>query len=187
MKKIMALMMSMMLVLSLAACGDTEETTSDASPVESVAEDVAESVEEDVAESVEEEIASEEEADTVSSLWDLANAETPDLAGTTWSFVGGCLDGVEMEQEDLDATLEMYGGKLELAFAEDGTAQMVQGAGALDGTYEYLEDGGISMNIDAAGTALDYTGIFSMVGDQLVLMLLNAGDDEGLNGLYFVQ
>lgn len=179
MKKFMALMMSMMLVLSLTACGDTEETTSDAAPVESVAEDVGESVEE--------EIASEEEADTVSSLWDLANAETPDLAGTTWSLVGGCLDGVEMEQEDLDATLEMYGGKLELAFAEDGTAQMVQGAGAWDGTYEYLEDGGISMNIDADGTALDYTGIFSMVGDQLVLMLLNAGDDEGLNGLYFVQ
>ena len=117
MKKFMALMISMMLVLSLTACGDTEETTSDAASVESVAEDVAESVEE--------EIASEEEADTVSSLWDLANAETPDLAGTTWSLVGGCLDGVEMEQEDLDATLEMYGGKLELAFAEDGTVQMV--------------------------------------------------------------
>lgn len=189
MKKFMALMMSMMLVLSLAACGGTEETVSDAAPVESVAEDVAESVEEDTAveTTVEEEIASEEEADTVSSLWDLANAETPDLAGTTWSFVGGCLDGVEMEQEELDYTLEQYGGKLDLAFAEDGTVQMVQGAGAWDGTYEYLEDGGISMNIDADGTALNYTGIFSMVGDQLVLMLLNAGDAEGLNGLYFVQ
>ena len=120
-------------------------------------------------------------------VWDLANAETPDLAGTTWSFVGGCLDGVEMEQEELDYTLEQYGGKLDLAFAEDGTVQMVQGAGAWDGTYEYLEDGGISMNIDADGTALNYTGIFSMVGDQLVLMLLNAGDAEGLSGLHFVQ
>ena len=61
MKKFMALMMSMMLVLSLAACGDTEETASDAAPVESVAEDVAESVEEDAAveTTVEEEIASE--------------------------------------------------------------------------------------------------------------------------------
>ena len=103
MKKFMALMMSMMLVLSLAACGDTEEVAGDAAPVESVAEDVAESVEEEavVDTDVEEEIASEEEADTISSLWDLANAEIPDLAGTTWGFTGGCMDGVEMEQEDL--------------------------------------------------------------------------------------
>lgn len=47
MKKFMALMMSMMLVLSLAACGDTEDVAGDAAPVESVAEDVAESVEEE--------------------------------------------------------------------------------------------------------------------------------------------
>ena len=72
MKKFMALMMSMMLVLSLAACGDTEDVAGDAAPVESVAEDVAESVEEEavVDTDVEEEIASEEEADTISSLWD---------------------------------------------------------------------------------------------------------------------
>lgn len=189
MKKFMALMMSMMLVLSLAACGDTEEVAQDAAPVESVAEDVAESVEEEavVDTDVEEEIASEEEADSVSSLWDLANAETPDLAGTTWSFTGGCLDGVEMEQEDLDATLEMYGGSLDLVFAEDGTVQMVQGGGAWDGTYEYVEDGGITMDVDASGTALSYNGIFSMVGDQLVLILMDANSTDGLNGLYFVQ
>ena len=178
MKKFMALMMSMMLVLSLAACGDTEEVAGDAAPVESVAEDVAESVEE--------EIASEEEADTISSLWDLANAEIPDLAGTTWGFTGGCIDGVEMEQEDLDSTLEMYGGSLDLVFAEDGTVQMVQGAGAWDGTYEYAEDG-ITMDVDANGTALSYNGIFSMIGDQLVLILMDANNTDGLTGLYFVQ
>ena len=93
MKKFMALMMSMMLVLSLAACGDTEEVAGDAAPVESVAEDVAESVEEEavVDTDVEEEIASEEEADTISSLWDLANAEIPDLAGTTWILLWKCM------------------------------------------------------------------------------------------------
>lgn len=189
MKKFMALMMSMMLVLSLAACGDTEDVAGDAAPVESVAEDVAESVEEEavVDTDVEEEIASEEEADTISSLWDLANAEIiPDLAGTTWGFTGGCIDGVEMEQEDLDSTLEMYGGSLDLVFAEDGTVQMVQGAGAWDGTYEYAEDG-ITMDVDASGTALSYNGIFSMIGDQLVLILMDANNTDGLSGLYFVQ
>ena len=136
MKKFMALMMSMMLALALVACGGdtTEEVVSDAAPVESVAEDVAESVEEDAAveTTVEEEIESEEDANVISSLWDLANAEIPDLAGTTWGFTGGCIDGVEMEQEDLDSTLEMYGGSLDLVFAEDGTVQMVQGAGSFD-------------------------------------------------------
>ena len=188
MKKFMALMMSMMLVLSLAACGDTEGVAGDAAPVESVAEDVAESVEEEavVDTDVEEEIASEEEADTISSLWDLANAEIPDLAGTTWGFTGGCIDGVEMEQEDLDSTLEMYGGSLDLVFAEDGTVQMVQAEGAFDGTYEYAEDG-ITMDVDANGTALSYNGIFSMIGDQLVLILMDANNTDGLSGLYFVQ
>lgn len=91
-----------------------------------------------------------------------------------------------MEQEDLDSTLEMYGGSLDLVFAEDGTVQMVQGAGAWDGTYEYAEDG-ITMDVDASGTALSYNGIFSMIGDQLVLILMDANNTDGLSGLYFVQ
>ena len=30
----------------------------------------------------------------------------PDLAGTTWSFCGGNLGGVQMTQDDYDAALE---------------------------------------------------------------------------------
>ncbi len=50
-----------------------------------------------------------------------------------WSFCGGNLGGVQMTQDDYDAALEQYGGKLEIVFSDDdSTVQMVQGGGTLE-------------------------------------------------------
>ena len=112
--------------------------------------------------------------------------EIPDLSGTEWNFAGGMIDGVEMEEEDLNATLETYGGTLQLVFGEDGAVTMVQGGGNAEGTYEYSDDNtAIKMTLDFGGTEVTYAGFLSEVGDTVTL--IDMSDLNGYDGLYFVQ
>ena len=112
--------------------------------------------------------------------------EIPDLSGTEWNFAGGMIDGVEMEKEDLNATLETYGGTLQLVFGEDGAVTMVQGGGNAEGTYEYSDDNtAIKMTLDFGGTEVTYAGFLSEVGDTVTLIAMS--DMNGYDGLYFVQ
>lgn len=124
-------------------------------------------------------------AEETVTLWDMPLCEAPDLSGTTWNFAGGLVDGVEMEQSDLDELLAMYGGSLQFVFNADGTAQMVQGGGTLEGTYEYLEGDAVGMIFDYNGTELRYACVFTDVSGQLVLMAMD--DGAGTMGMYFVQ
>ena len=119
-------------------------------------------------------------------LLDVPILEMPDLAGTTWSFCGGNLGGVQMTQDDYDAALEQYGGKLEIVFSDDGsTVQMVQGGGTLDGVCEYhYEDEGVRLTFDNNGTDLVYACVFADF-DGLTMVALS--DTSGYNAVYFVQ
>ena len=119
-------------------------------------------------------------------LLQVAVMEIPDLSGTEWNFAGGMIDGVEMEEEDLNATLETYGGTLQLVFGEDGAVTMVQGGGNAEGTYEYSDDNtAIKMTLDFGGTEVTYAGFLSEVGDTVTLIAMS--DMNGYDGLYFVQ
>ncbi|MGN1231231.1 MAG: copper amine oxidase N-terminal domain-containing protein [Anaerotignum sp.] len=124
-------------------------------------------------------------AEETATVWDMPLCEAPDLSGTVWNFTGGLVDGVEMEQSDLDEVLAMYGGSLQFVFNEDGTAQMVQGGGVLEGTYEYLEGEAVGVIFDYNGTELRYACVFTDVSGQLVLMAMD--DGAGTMGMYFVQ
>ena len=127
-KKLLAVMMSCTLILSMAACGDTEETDTTAPEDSVVSEEVIEDVSEDVVDDT-------TDTTVVESLWDLEREEVPDLTDTVWTFCGGCVKGVEMEQEQVDSALEnVYGGTLQIAFDGEGGAQMIQGGGTLNGT-----------------------------------------------------
>ena len=119
-------------------------------------------------------------------LLDVPILEMPDLAGTTWSFCGGNIGGVQMTQDDYDAALEQYGGKLEIVFSDDGsTVQMVQGGGTLDGVCEYhYEDEGVRLTFDNNGTDLVYACVFADF-DGLTMVALS--DTSGYNAVYFVQ
>ncbi|MGN1231780.1 MAG: copper amine oxidase N-terminal domain-containing protein, partial [Anaerotignum sp.] len=64
---------------------------------------------------------SDASAEETATVWDMPLCEAPDLSGTAWNFAGGLVDGVEMEQSDLDEVLAMYGGTLQFVFNEDGT------------------------------------------------------------------
>ena len=185
-KKYFACAMGLVLALSLAACGEeevvventNEEVTQEVQTQEVQTQEVAEAPTETVAET-----GTEAEG---GPLLQVAVMEIPDLSGTEWNFAGGMIDGVEMEEEDLNATLETYGGTLQLVFGEDGAVTMVQGGGNAEGTYEYSDDNtAIKMTLDFGGTEVTYAGFLSEVGDTVTLIAMS--DMNGYDGLYFVQ
>jgi len=193
MKKLLAILLSLMLALSITACGGEEETAEVAEAVEEdvVKEAVEEAIEEEVVEEevveeevVEEEVVEEEATEYTGGLFDLPLAETPDLPGTTWSLAGAMIDGVELETEQLEnEVLPLYGGQLDFAFHEDG-AQIVQGNGTLDGECTYMDEGALVL-IEHEGEILQYACVFTEIEGTVVMIALT--DETGINGLYFVQ
>jgi len=184
-RKVITCVMGLVLAMSLAACGEEEvvvENTNAEVTVEVQTTEAAETPAETVAETV-------AETDTGAEggpLLQVEVMEIPDLSGTEWTFAGGMIDGVEMEEEDLNATLETYGGTLRLVFGEDGAVTMVQGGGNAEGTYEYSDDNtAIKMTLDFGGTEISYAGFLSQVGDTVTLIAMS--DMNGYDGLYFVQ
>ena len=192
-RKILAIMLSSMLAFSFTACGNTEETADGTVTNAETDVDVTDTgtdVENDAAENDAADAQSEDvETDSTEDLFcllDVPILEMPDLAGTTWSFCGGNIGGVQMTQDDYDAALEQYGGKLEIVFSDDGsTVQMVQGGGTLDGVCEYhYEDEGVRLTFDNNGTDLVYACVFADF-DGLTMVALT--DTSGYNAVYFVQ
>ena len=189
-RKTLALMLSLTLALSMTACGGSD--SSDAADTETAVE-----VEEDTEDAAEEETADEaddtedaaEEADEANEdlgpLYSIPAIEAPEVAGTTWAFVGAMLDGEELDEETCNGVLEQnYGGTLEMAFDEDGGVQMIQGGGTLEGTYSYVDESTILVVLDNNGSELQYACAFADV-DGVTMVLMN--DDTGYNGIYFMQ
>ena len=148
MKKIFALMTSLVMAASLAACGEEEVVVDD-------------SVNSSVERSVSSEESSVEEGgqDTTEgsfNVLDLPGVEGPDVRNTTWSFAGGCEDGVPLTEERAYAALEAYGGTLQLVFDEEDGVQMVQGGGTLAGTYQTNDDSSVLLTFDNNGSELVY-------------------------------
>lgn len=187
-KKILAVLLSSMLALSFTACGDTEEPAD--STVTSAEADAADTdTDADTADTDADTDAQTEDVETDSTedlfcLLDVPILELPDLAGTTWSFCGGDVDGVELTQDDFDTALEQYGGQLDIVFSDDGsTVQMVQGGGTLDGVCDYTDDG-VRLTFDNNGTDLVYACVF-VDFDGLTMVALS--DTTGYNAVYFAQ
>lgn len=196
MKKLLAVLLSLMLAMSMVACGgeeaaeEVEEVVEEVEVEEEAVEEVV--VEEEVVEEepVEEEVAEEEVVEEEAAeeytggLFDLPMAEVPELPGTTWSLAGAMLDGVELEADQLEnEVLPLYGGKLDFAFYED-RAELVQGNGTLEGTCQYMEEGAM-VTMEYEGETLKYACVFADIDGMTVMIALT--DETGYNGLYFVQ
>ena len=189
-RKTLALMLSLTLALSMTACGGSD--SSDAADTETAVEaeeETEEVAEEETADEAEETADAAEEADEANEdlgpLYSIPAIEAPEVAGTTWAFVGAMLDGEELDEETCNGVLEQnYGGTLEMAFDEDGGAQMIQGGGTLEGTYSYVDESTILVVLDNNGSELQYACAFADV-DGVTMVLMN--DDTGYNGLYFMQ
>lgn len=169
MKKIVALMTSLVMAVSLAACGEEEVVVDD-----SVNSSVESSVEE----------GGQDTTEGSFNVLDLPGVEGPDVRNTTWSFAGGCEDGVPLTEERAYAALEAYGGTLQLVFDEEDGVQMVQGGGTLAGTYQTNEDSSVLLTFDNNGSELVYLCVFADIDG---LTMIAVPDDTGLNGLYFVE
>lgn len=190
-RKVLAMMMSLTLALAVTACGgsDTETDTADTA-VEETVDDTAEADEaeaEDVAaEDVAAEDATEESEEDLGPLYSIEAAVAPDVAGTTWHFVGAMLDGEELDAETATGVLDQnYGGTLDMVFDEDGNATMEQGGGNLTGTYEYVDEYTLLVSLDNSGSTLNYACAFAEDEDGVTMVLMN--DDTGYNGIYFMQ
>ena len=180
MKKFLALLLSLVMVLSLAACGgsdDTSDDTADPAPTEDTTPDDTADTE-----------TPEDTGEKFNLMTDITRIDPPELEGTTWNFAGGYLDGEEMDDDDATQTLSLYGGTLQFVFGEDGAMQIVQGGGTLDGVYELLQDDDgslcVGVTVDNNGQSIPYFCVFSDLGQTVMIAL---SDDSGLNGLYFVQ
>ena len=178
-KKLVGLMLSGMLVLSLAACGGDDAaadsaTVSTQTEVSTMSDTVQEAV--TTEEVTVNDSTDSEAADSDGILYHLTMEEIPDLADTTWDFAGGMIDGTALSST--------YGGQLSFVFDGNGNAQMVQGGGFLNGTYEVRDDGLVAVVFDNNGSDLIYACFFT---DMDGLTMIALSDDSGNNGVYFVQ
>lgn len=112
-----------------------------------------------------------------------AAEETVSVVGA-WELCGGNTNGVEWEQADLENALAQYGGVLQFAFYEDGSAEMIQAAAVVPGafTLETGSDYAMVATFVIGETELIYACLFTEVEGQIVMMLT----PDGENFMYFI-
>lgn len=193
MKKKFCPLMTLALCLSLAACGGSPSSTGGAgsvenstpvssAPVESSAPSTDESESEptetpDAPDDAAADTAGYQEYAVLGYIEPYAAPSAEELAGTVWEFAGGFTEGRDMEAEEASTVLEVYGGVLQVAFAEGGKASMTHGYAAMSGAYSVLEDGiTVSIVFDYEGTQYGYAAVFTVVGENNVMVLLNTAD-----------
>ena len=120
------------------------------------------------------------------SLWELPQADTPDLSNKVWSFAGGYIDGGEMTQAEMDESLAAYGGTLQFTFDAAGGAKMIQGGGTLNGTYQSLDDGSVGVIFAYNGEELRYACLFTWQDEGELPMAANS-EAEGDERIYSFQ
>ncbi len=192
-RKVIAMMMSLTLAMAVTACGGTDtetDTTADAADATDTADETDAADAADSEDSTDSTDAADEtnssDSEDVGPLYSIEAAAAPDVAGTTWHFVGAMLDGEELDAETAQGVLDTnYSGTLDLVFEEDGSASMVQGGGNLNGTYEYVDDYTVLVTLDNNGSELRYACGF--VEDEDGVTMVAMTDDRGYDGIYFMQ
>lgn len=193
MKKFFALLLSFVMVLSLAACGDDKEDKTEKKS-SSDTENVDSSLDDDDDSETENDAGTGTVADEVEVSEDLINflsqvtiVEPTDFVDTGWEFSGGMVDGIEMDEAQAAQNLEDCGGQLNIIFNDDENVSLVQGNGTLEGIYGPTDNESVIGFVfaDDAGNTEVYAGLFTEVDEQVVLMLFP--DGSGKNAVYFTQ
>ncbi|MDE7399305.1 MAG: hypothetical protein K2N06_07225 [Oscillospiraceae bacterium] len=162
MKKIIALAAALVVTLSLVGCNDNNEsptggsstTTSEATNNFSNEESTTESTS-----STEESTTSTEEStqppesgedfviELPESLQSLEKTSVDNLQYTVWWLIGGMVDGVELNDTDMDDLNEMFGGTFTLLFQEDTNVNISAGENFAEAVY-VLSDNNSSISIE---------------------------------------
>lgn len=160
-KKLLAILLAAVMMLALAACGDEPAPTSDPDlpPVENPD--------------------GNNEPQSVLTMFTFMDA-TPELADTSWSFIGGCVDGKMMTEDEVAAALSQLDDYYMFYFNDESTVTLYEGADtATTGTYSAANE--TTVKIEVGGVT--YAAVFAEgENGPIMVALLNS---TGTNALIF--
>ncbi len=160
-KKLLAILLAAVMMLALAACGDEPAPTPDPDlpPVETPD--------------------GGNEPQSVLTMFTFMDA-TPELVDTSWSFIGGCVDGVMMTEDQVAATLSQLDDYYMFYFNDESTVTLYEGADtATTGTYSAANE--TTVKIEVGGVT--YAAVFAEgENSPIMVALLNS---TGTNALIF--
>lgn len=161
-KKLLAILLAAIMMLALAACGDepAPTPTPDPDPVDTPNE-------------------GGEDAQSVLTMYTFMDT-VPDLVGTAWSFIGGCVNGVVMTEDQVTATLSQLDDYYMFYFNDESTVTLYEGADtATTGTYSAANE--TTIKIEVGGVT--YAAVFAEgENGPIMVALLNS---TGTNALIF--
>lgn len=160
-KKLLAILLAAVMLLALAACGDEPAPTPDPDlpPVENPD--------------------GSNEPQSVLTMFTFMDA-TPELVDTSWSFIGGCVDGKMMTEDEVAATLSQLDDYYMFYFNDESTVTLYEGADtATTGTYSAANE--TTVKIEVGGVT--YAAVFAEgENGPIMVALLNS---TGTNALIF--
>lgn len=204
MKKVLVVLLSAMMVMSLVACGGDDTTVEDQQVENEVVDDSV--VEDDVAAETGVVVLDETAGDGMPIVYasfgdvDLFEldaygySDPADMEGLTWLMAGGRDANVEQSAEDHIANMQGLNGIGGFQFEADGYAVLLLGMNAegivntFEGSYEIDESGAIIVNFDMQGTGYPETYFCTIVDGGNGTPVLLAYSDEALeNCIYMVN
>lgn len=160
-KKLLAILLAAVMLLALAACGDEPAPTPDPDlpPVENPD--------------------GNNEPQSVLTMYTFMDA-TPELVDTSWSFIGGCVDGKMMTEDEVAAALSQLDDYYMFYFNDESTVTLYEGADtATTGTYSAANE--TTVKIEVGGVT--YAAVFAEgENGPIMVALLNS---TGTNALIF--
>ncbi len=160
-KKLLAILLAAVMMLALAACGDEPAPTPDPDlpPVENPD--------------------GNNEPQSVLTMFTFMDA-TPELVDTSWSFIGGCVDGKMMTEDEVAAALSQLDDYYMFYFNDESTVTLYEGADtATTGTYSAANE--TTVKIEVGGVT--YAAVFAEgENGPIMVALLNS---TGTNALIF--
>ena len=162
-KKLLAILLAAVMLLALAACGDEPAPTPDPDPDLPPVENPD----------------GNNEPQSVLTMFTFMDA-TPELVDTSWSFIGGCVDGVMMTEDQVAATLSQLDDYYMFYFNDETTVTLYEGADtATTGAYSAANE--TTVKIEVGGVT--YAAVFAEgENGPIMVALLNS---TGTNALIF--
>lgn len=162
-KKLLAILLAAVMLLALAACGDEPAPTPDPDPDLPPVENPD----------------GNNEPQSVLTMYTFMDA-APELVDTSWSFIGGCVDGVMMTEDQVAATLSQLDDYYMFYFNDESTVTLYEGADtATTGTYSAANE--TTVKIEVGGVT--YAAVFAEgENGPIMVALLNS---TGTNALIF--
>lgn len=162
-KKLLAILLAAVMMLALAACGDEPAPTPDPDPDLPPVENPD----------------GNNEPQSVLTMYTFMDT-APELVDTSWSFIGGCVDGKMMTEDQVAATLSQLDDYYMFYFNDETTVTLYEGADtATTGTYSAANE--TTVKIEVGGVT--YAAVFAEgENGPIMVALLNS---TGTNALIF--